>query len=418
MNPTGDAPVGFPRVLHVLEAVRGGTSRHVLDVVRHTPGIDHMVAVALPGGDGGSGAAYDSDALEAMTAAGAQVVGMSMRRTPWQPANAAAVSRLRRLLVSSSVQVVHGHSSVGGALARLAAVGTGIPAVYTANGLAGGRPYLTVERALGRLTDRWIAVSTSEARLAEIRGVARPGRLTVIPNGIDLEASPPGEDLRQRLGLDADTPLVGTVARLVAQKAPERFARVAAEVATRLPDPHFLLIGMGPRQRLVDEEVERADLGSRWHQIDHHPDAASVLGQLDVFALVSDFEGAPYTPLEAMRAGVPVVLSDVVGNCDAVKDRISGFLRPPSDIPGLAADIGALLTDEDLRRRLVGNARERLRRHFDVAVMGRKLADLYLELANANTGSDAGGRHRRRTRRLPQPSESSSTHSPDSSAAQ
>lgn len=406
-DPQTAARTGRPiLVLHVLEAVRGGTSRHVLDIVRHAGGVDHMVAVSRPGADTGSGAVYDRPAVEAMRAAGARVVELPMHRTPWHPANAAALAGLRRLLRTVRPDVLHGHSSVGGALARLAVPGHPVPVVYTANGLAQGRPYLLAERALGRWTDRWIAVSAGEAEVALRERLIRPADLTVIPNGIDLAPPAGAPDLRRRLGIPDGAPLVGTVARLVAQKAPQRFVRVAAAVADGVPDAHFLLIGMGPLQYLVDSEVEQAGLGGRWHQIRHLDDAAAALAQLDAFVLASEFEGAPYTPLEAMRAGVPVILSDVVGNRDAAGDGVSGFLRPPADTSGMAAAVVRVLTDDRLRRALTGAATDRLARRFDAAVMGRRLELLYAEVAVGT---------RRSNLRLPHPC--SSTQSPESMAA-
>lgn len=400
------------RVLHVLEAVRGGTSRHVADLVRHATGAEHVVAVAAPGGDTRSGALYDHRAVAAIRRCGARVVAVPMHRTPWHPANAAGAARLRRLIAAERVAVVHGHSSVGGALARLAAAGRPEPVVYTPNGVATGRPYLALERALGRMTDRWVAVSASEAEAALRLGLTSPDRLVIVPNGIDLLPPPPGADLRARLGLDPAAPLVGTVARLVPQKAPQRFVRLAARVADGDERVQFVLIGAGPLQASVDTEVRNAGLQTRWHQIEHLDDASAVLGQLDVFVLASDFEGAPYTPLEAMRARTPVVLSDVVGNRDAVHDGVSGFLRAPEDVDGMAEAVLRLLSDGPLRRDLTVRAADRLARHFDAAAMGRRMLQVYAGLAEAPPAD------RRSTRRLPQPSEESSVQSPDSIAAQ
>ena len=381
-------------VLHVLEALRGGTSRHVVDVVTHAAGVDHHVAVPRPDDDNPeSGAVPDRGALAAMQAAGATVHFVGMRRRPWDPANAAALADLRRLVRDIGPSVLHGHSSVGGALARLARLARatlpaggpyapGPPRVaYTPNGLATGRPYEVVERSLGPLTDRLVAVSDSEADRARALRLVAPERLVVIPNGIDVEPAPPGPDLRSQLGLDAASPLVGSVARLVPQKDPVTFVRVCAAVARQVPAAHFLLIGMGPLQAEVDAEVARCGLAARWHRLGHVERAAAVLGQLDVFVLASAFEGAPYTPLEAMRAATPVVLSDVVGNRDAVEDGVSGRLRPAGDVAGLADAVTALLTDPEAAARVGEAGRQRVRDRFDVRVMGARLAELYDELS-------------------------------------
>jgi glycosyltransferase involved in cell wall biosynthesis len=370
------------RVLHVLEAVRGGTSRHVADVVDSAQPIEHHVAVPpLVRGAQASGAVVDGAAVEQMRRSGAQIHHVDMRRTPVHPANVAAAVRLRRHIRRLGPDVIHGHSSVGGALARAAATGTGIPTLYTPNGLADGRAALAVERLLGPRTERLIAVSPSEGELAVRRRLIRSERLAVIPNGIDLHAPKAPGELRAELGLPAGTTLVGTVARLVEQKAPLDFVGVCAQVGARQSDAHFLLIGMGPMQADVDAAVARSDLGTRWHQVHHLPNAAAVLDQLDVFVLPSLFEGGPYTPLEAMRAGVPVVLSDVVGNRDAVEPGVSGVLCPFGATAAMADAVIGLLQDPARRAAMVVAGTERLRRHFDVRLMGAALVELYEEVS-------------------------------------
>jgi glycosyltransferase involved in cell wall biosynthesis len=366
-------------VLHVLEAIRGGTSRHLVDVVRSTSGVVHHIALPQSGrAAGASGAVVDEAALEAFVDAGAVLYPIEMRRTPGHPANLGAAWALRRLIRTIRPDVVHGHSSVGGALARIAAAGSGTPVFYTPNGVSPTRMSLALERLLGRFTDALIAVSPSEAKLAAEQKLIRPERVVVVPNGIDVD--PPkreGPSIRALAGIPEGAPIVGTVARLVPQKAPKLFVRVCAEVAGTCPDVHFVLIGLGPLQGAVDEAVVAAGLSRRWHQIRHLPDAAAILGQLDVFALLSAFEGGPYTPLEAMRAGTPVVLTDVVGNRDVVEPGVSGVVAPFGDVAALAEAVTRLITDPDHRRSVGQAGRRRLEEQFDARLMGTRLEGHY-----------------------------------------
>ena len=364
-----------PVVLHVLEAIEGGTARHVVDVVRSVDGFEHHVAIP-PQRIGGL---TDSTAAPRMRDAGAAVHLVQMRRTPVTLRNVRALLGLRRLIRALDAQVVHGHSSIGGVLARLAAATTHRPCVYTPNGVATGFGPLTVERVLARRTARIIAVSPSEATLLEERHIASLPRLQVIPNGIESEppASPAPVDLRVRLQLPPDTPLVGTVARLVAQKAPERFVALAAAVHQCVPDAHFVLIGDGALRTQVDAAVATSGVASSFHRLAELPDASSTLGQLDVFVLTSRFEGGAYAPLEAMRAGTPVVLSDVVGNRDAVEPGRSGFLVPQDAIEDMAGIVADLLTDADQRAAVGRAGQARVRARFDLVNTGRALAAVY-----------------------------------------
>jgi glycosyltransferase involved in cell wall biosynthesis len=370
--------VSGPRVLHVLEALEGGTARHLVDVTRHVSGVEHHVAIPRQR----VGWVTDEAAAGDMAEAGAQIHYVDMRRLPVHPRNGAAFGRLRRLVAELRPAVVHTHSSVGGALGRLATVGQPAARVHTPNGVPTAPAALVLERALGRITHRLVATSDSEADVIRRHRIVRPERLVVIPNGIDL-APPDGPtvDLRRELGVPSGAPLIGSVARLVPQKAPEDFVRICASVSGRRPDAHFLLVGSGPQQDLLDRAIRRGGLAERFHQRRVLPGVAALLGQLDVFVLASRFEGGPYTPLEAMRAGVPVVLSDVVGNRDVVVDGVSGALGAAGDIDAMANAVMAFLEDPGRRQAITTAARVRLAQRFDVRLMGAALADLYGQLS-------------------------------------
>lgn len=87
-----------------------------------------------------------------MLAAGPTFHHLPMRRAPWGPGNAAALLGLSRLSRRLQPDVVHAHSSIGGTLARAGAWGP--PIVYTPHALTGSRQFLSIERLLGRRTDR------------------------------------------------------------------------------------------------------------------------------------------------------------------------------------------------------------------------------------------------------------------------
>jgi glycosyltransferase involved in cell wall biosynthesis len=362
--------------------------RYLFDAVSATPGVEHHVALPQHQGIAGrSGALADITAPGRLRAAGASIHVVDMRRNPLHPANATAVGAVRRVISEVRPDVVHGHSSVGGAVARLAARGAGLPCVYTPNGLMTSLPAVAFERVLGRLTARFVAVSPTEGERVVALKLVPASRVAVIPNGIQLVPPPATggggdwDDLRGRLGLPPATPLVATVARVAAQKAPEEFVRACAAVARRRPGVHFLLVGLGPQQKRVDRAVAAGGLEGRFHQIPHVPDAAAMMAQFDVFVLLSRYEGGPYVPLEAMRAGVPVVLSDVVGNHDTVDQGVTGFLVPFADAEAAATAVVRLLDDDGLRTSVVAGAGTRLRQDFDVSLMGARLAALYAELA-------------------------------------
>jgi glycosyltransferase involved in cell wall biosynthesis len=210
--------------------------------------------------------------------------------------------------------------------------------------------------------------------------------VTVIPNGVDVEAAPCPLDLRAHLGVPDGAPLVGTIARLVPQKAPEDYVAACELIGRAIPDARFVLIGSGELEAEVDAAVARAGLGGRFTRLASLPGAAGVLAQLDVFALSSRFEGGPYSPLEAMRAETPVVLTEVVGSRDTVEDGVSGLVVPPGDVPAMATAVVGLLRDPQRRRQMGRAGRQRVLTHFDVRAMGRSLDDLYRRVQERSRG--------------------------------
>ncbi len=380
--PGSAQPTARPRVLHVLEAVAGGTLRHLVDILHTVKNVEHHVVLPPDHAHPEAGElSVNAIAAEEMLSAGATIHRIEMLRNPVHPKNAAGILRLRRLVDRLQPSLVHGHSSVGGAFARAAVWGTHVPDIYTPNGVARSRAILMVEKVLAHRTSRFVAVSASEGERALNLGLTSKERMVVIPNGIALGPDTEDYDLRKELQLHADVPIVGTVSRLTHQKAPEDFVRICADVARTHPDVHFVLIGTGQLQRDLDTAVAQAGLSDRFHQIAFVRHASHAISQMNVFVLSSLFEGAAYAPLEAMQAGVPVVLTDVTGNMDTIEDGVSGLLFPFGDTVAMAEGVRTLLSDGATRQSLVNGALERVQSHFDRRQMGARLEGLYLEIA-------------------------------------
>lgn len=359
-----------PVVLHVLEAVSSGTSRHVVDLVQHVRDAEHHVAIPPRRSVGVS----DDTAAARLREAGAQVHVVDMRRLPVHPVNAVAELRLHALVRRVRPDVVHGHSAIGGALAR--ALPGRAARVYTPHGFPQGRASLAVERILGRRTDVLVAVSPSERSFALEHALVPEARCVVIPNGVPLDGSPTPGRLRSLAGVPAGAPLVGSVGRLDPQKAPLDLLATWRLVAAQHPEAWFVLVGDGTLRAEV--EAAAADL-PRFVLLPHVDDVRSAVGDLDVFVLLSRYEGGPYVALEAALGGVPLVLSDVVGNRDVVEEG-SGVLVPVGDPGSAAAAVLGLLADPAGARALAAAMHGRLVERFDVQRQAERHAELYRSL--------------------------------------
>jgi glycosyltransferase involved in cell wall biosynthesis len=365
---------GTITVLHVLEAVGGGTARHLVDLVRHTPGVRHVIAMPPRR----VGHLSDEHAVAKLLDAGAEVRLVEMRRMPVHWRNARALQQLAAIVREIRPDVIHGHAAVGGALARV--VPGRAARVYTPHAIYPQRPVIAVERRLAARTSHLVAVSASEGQFAVELGIAKPEQVVVIPNGVTLDAPPP-VDLHAMLGLDREVPLVGTIARLVAQKAPEQIVAAFRRTAELNQGAHFVVIGDGHLAPLIDEAAQSGPLAGRLHRIASLDEAEAVLPSLSVFALLSAFEGGPYSPLQAARVSVPLVLSDVVGNSDVVEPGLSGELVPFGDAEAAARAIVRLIDDPHRAELMTGAMMLRLVERFNVDAMGAGYSQFYTQAA-------------------------------------
>jgi glycosyltransferase involved in cell wall biosynthesis len=133
--------------------------------------------------------------------------------------------------------------------------------------------------------------------------------------------------------------VVGTVGRLSQQKAPKRFIEIAERTLEKFHNVEFRWIGDGELRPEIEQMIQSKHLTEKVQITGWLDNVEKALLELDVFLLSSDYEALSYTPMEAMRAGLPCVLSNVTGSSDLVKEGETGFIVFPSDVsiqvPGL-----------------------------------------------------------------------------------
>lgn len=372
---------GKLKVLMVVEAADMGVGRHVLDLSEGLLARGHEVHVAYSHYRLGATFQRRLRKIDGLVA-----VNVPMR---WQvhPADIASVVRLRRYMGDAGpFDIVHGHSSKGGAIARLAALGQASRTVYTPNAIRTMSPVIRkssrvafsgVERFLAGITDAIVAVSSQELAHLEQVGV-KPAIARVIPNGIEPSPLPSRERARKELGLPADALVLGFVGRLTAQKAPEVLIESFASVAASRPRVHLAMVGEGELQYDLQRRTEELGLRGRIHWLGPRPGLFS-MPAFDVFVLPSRYEGLPYVLLEALSAHLPIVTTSTSGADDLVESGVNGFVISPEDPRELAAAIGRLVDDPELRGRFATEADGRAFR-FPCSRMVEDTERLYLEL--------------------------------------
>jgi glycosyltransferase involved in cell wall biosynthesis len=322
----------------VVESSGGGTGRHVLDLCEglSARGCDVHLIYAT--------GRVDSTFLRRLASLKTLPRMALPMRTGVHPGDLTALGAVRRYVRDRGpFDVIHGHSSKGGALARLAAVGTRARAFYTLHGLIMMDPglanwkrlfYLVIELLLGVGTARVIAVSPEESRAAVRVGLGR-SRVVTIPNGVAPLDLAPRADARRLMGVPDDALVIGFVGRLVEQKAPDVLLRAFARAAGIERRARLAVVGSGPLEGSLRGLAAQLGVADRISWLGHR-DPGGVLSGFDVFAISSRKEGLPYVVLEALSAGLPVVATASAGVEILVGTGTNGAVVPAGDTAAFA----------------------------------------------------------------------------------
>ncbi len=358
MTVADDRPIRIGFVLHVMQVA--GAEMLVAETIRRLGARLEPVVLCLDGiGELG----------ERMRAEGVPVVALGR-----QPGLDWAVARrLAREVGLRRLEVLHAHQYTPffySALAKL--IGRRVHLMFTEH----GRHYPDVVSRKRRLVNRYVlsrlvnevsgVCAFSVRALAETDGFGHLP-LEVIENGIDLGRYPARPDrmaLRARLGLEQSRSYVVSVARFHPVKGHRMLLEAFRQVAAARSDADLLLSGDGPLRAEMEAFVASAGLASRVRFLGVRGDVPDLLAAADVFALTSVSEAASITLLEAMASQLPVVVTDVGGNGEIVREGTDGILVPRGDAPAAAAALLALLDDPDRRRAMGAAGRCRVEQRY------------------------------------------------------
>jgi colanic acid/amylovoran biosynthesis glycosyltransferase len=234
----------------------------------------------------------------------------------------------------------------------------------------------SVGRAIALNSSRLVAMTHPEARRFINLGVS-PEKCVVIPSGVDSELFRPKAN--------GDTQLIVWTGRFVPEKNLGCLLRAFALLKSRRHGVHLVLAGEGPeRQRLMalsrelhlnSNDVEFLGLLAQESIVD-------VLRRATLFALPSTAEALPVAILEAMSAGVPVVVSRELGLEEVIDG--AGLVADPGIPEEWAQRIERLLDDEEFRKLAGRRGRELAVARYDWRKVADRLESLFLSVLEGN----------------------------------
>lgn len=343
-----------PRILYIVtRAEHGGAQTHVF---RLAASMRQNFEVAVATGEEG----YLTKACRDV---GITVYVVPHLQREIRPiADMRAFWNLYLLVRSLRPDLIHTHTFKAGFLGRLVAWLLKVSSVYTLHSWLFGTPAMprawsALAGPCERLAASWcqglITLSDGGAVLLRKYRIYSDSKVVTIRNGI------PDCSERQR----GNTPVakVIMVARFTKVKEHDVLLRAFAKICR---GPRLLLVGDGPTRPACEKLASELGITDRVEFLGSRDDVASLLASAQLFVLASKYEMCPMSILEAMRAGLPIVASDVDGASEAIQDRESGLLVPSGSVDRLAKALTLLVDDADLRTRLGRGARMRFEQRY------------------------------------------------------
>jgi glycosyltransferase involved in cell wall biosynthesis len=368
-----------------------GASIHVRELCRALRAEGHEVLIVTARADGTPPEGFDVPVHEIPIAHGAASPAVREMRSVRYAAD--LPRRALPLLRRFGPEVIYERHSLFGTGGAALARALGVPLMLEVNaplsdehaahrGLAMRGTARGLEGAALRAADRIVAVSPWLERWALSRGV-EPGRVTVLPNGVDPErfavADGKRKAVRARLGLDG-RPVVGFLGTVKPWHDLPALIRATARLDGAGPAPRLLVVGDGPERERLEGLARAEGVEATFTGAVAHEDVPAHLAALDVAVVpYAGDEGFYFSPLkltECLAAARPVVAADVGAIAHCVRPGETGALYRPGDVDGLAAAIRVLLADPAGAAALGRAGREHVRRHHTWAGNARTVADL------------------------------------------
>ena len=370
------------RILHLLETLEiGGTESQAVQtaILQAKAGHDVTVACLLAGGP----------LQKVLQGAVIPVREFRKQQRLLSIEGARQLFRLTCFLRRCRFDVVHCHDLMSNLLGVPAARLAGTPKILSS------RRYLDLEWWSGwsrtritiliyRLSHCVVANSASIRDLLVNRDGIRREKISVLPNGIDIERFSTARCKDTELSSFSTTSkIVAVVANMYSPiKGHSTLIKAAVNVCRYFPNVLFALIGDGKERPSLERQVKDAGISRNFRFLGSRKNVPDLLACCDIAVLPSDSEGSPNAVLEAMAARLPVIATCVGGVPEVIHNEVTGLLVPPADPSALSAAILRLLSDHELRNCLADAGHKHVVERFSFQRLINSLEALYQPRGN------------------------------------
>lgn len=378
-------------VLYVIDYFHrtGGTETHLAQLAQRLAGERFDAAVVV----------FDlgqNPLIEQIRLAGVPVIHVSVGRE-YTPAALLRGLQLARLVRSRRVDILqtfHQKSDTFGAIfGWLGGARCLISSKRDSGDLRTGLHHF-LNRRLQFLFDRIIVVADAVADALVQSECLDRSRMVKIYNGVDTTwfLPPLTADDKSRAkraaGFEDGDFVVGMVAGFRPEKDHAMFFDAMLEMMSSRPNVRALAVGGGPLLQAFRGRLAASKQASRFHLAGDVSDVRPLLKAMDVGCLVPKCnEGFSNSVLEKMAVGLPLVVTNVGGNAEAVVDGENGWVIAPQDGRAFSAAINQLCDDAELRRSMGRMSRRLAEERFSLETMCRRHEELYDSVLNSRVAS-------------------------------
>jgi len=293
------------------------------------------------------------------------------------------IIRLSKFVRSKSIDIIHAHGKGAGAIARILVILNKKKLVYTFHGIhlkchsfIQKIIYIIYEFFLGRIDSTKVLVSESEKEYARKSKIFLGKNNIVINNGVKNMPNKYSRIIKNESKTNSGSSKIKVVSvcRFVHQKNIVDILKIA----NKIPDVDFSIVGDGPLMSEIKDFILKNNL-KNVELIGKRKKVFDYLYNSDIYLSTSLYEGLPLSILEAMSIGLPIVASNVTGNCDTIINGKSGYLYDSKDIKCAIECINKLSRNKKLRINMGNLAYERQRALFSKKLMIYKYANLYMK---------------------------------------
>lgn len=286
--------------------------------------------------------------LEKLERSGAQVIRLG--RKPGNPLSTLRYAmKLRAVIKVIKPDILHVHNNLGSLMASVATLFLSIPIVYTLHAcrLYPSSPLNRLLKAIAwGATDRFIAISNA-VKDDFSEGAIRSDQILVVPNGVNLDEYTPRQG-----GLPPPRNILCVASLKHDIKGQDILVRAISLLKKDGYPLQCDFAGEGGSQEYLQSLAQECGVADQIRFLGLRNDVPKLLAAADLFVLPSRSEGFGIVIIEAMASGVPVVVADVDGPREIVKDSRTGLFFKSGSEHDLAEKIKLIIHDSDLRIRL------------------------------------------------------------------